>query len=437
LVAEGSSWKMLVVGQLCLVQGKGAATELVEALRLAGARHEHFAFVLVWLLDDIHAAIEAGMGDEEKRQSALSAHYVAAYLEQRGHEAERGFFDALLIAKLERVFTALNDAEGAAPIPRSLVTFAHETEVSLFGQRSAYQRLQQEVEARKSEFRRTHPNAMRADAAADRSQERATPTLNVRLFGGLEVRVGEVIVDPRLFSRQKVKVLLALLVINQGRELPRERLCKMLWPHSDLTASQRNLYSLWAMLKQALSSVTGSCPYLIHTQFSYKLDGHIASSDVAEFDSLCKKLLFSFPQADEWAQAFMQIDDLYIDDLLPTEVENPSIEQARTDYRNRLVDTLSAAAVRLLDAGEFQASLWFARAAILRDATREDSYLTLMRAQVALGQRAAALDTYFKCRHYLVEELGIDPSDRAVSLYSSIIAEEPGLRSYEPSTSKK
>jgi DNA-binding SARP family transcriptional activator len=157
----------------------------------------------------------------------------------------------------------------------------------------------------------------------------------------------------------------------------------------------------------------------------------MVTSDVAEFDSLCKKLLFDFEHVEEWSQIFMQLDDVYIDDLLPTEIENPYIVEARRDYRARLADTLSAAALRLMEVGEFQASLCFARAALLRDTTREDSYTTLMKSQIALGQRAAALETYFKCRYCLVEELGIDPSEKTTLLYNSIIAEEPGFKTYE------
>ncbi len=47
-----------------------------------------------------------------------------------------------------------------------------------------------------------------------------------------------------------------------------------------------------------------------------------------------------------------------------------------------------------------------------------------MEAQIASGQRAAAIDAYFACRRYLSEELGIDPSPRVVELYRSIIETE-------------
>ena len=83
-----------------------------------------------------------------------------------------------------------------------------------------------------------------------------------------------------------------------------------------------------------------------------------------------------------------------------------------------------AAADRLVAADDAQEGLWFARAALRRDRTREDAYTALMRAQIAAGQRTAALETYFECRRFLTTELGIDPSLATMELYRSIIETE-------------
>lgn len=92
----------------------------------------------------------------------------------------------------------------------------------------------------------------------------------------------------------------------------------------------------------------------------------------------------------------------------------------------QLVDALVAAAERLVAADDAQEGLWFARAALRRDRTREDAYTALMRAQIAAGQRTSALETYFECRRFLTTELGIDPSLATMELYRSIIeTEEP------------
>jgi DNA-binding SARP family transcriptional activator len=44
-----------------------------------------------------------------------------------------------------------------------------------------------------------------------------------------------------------------------------------------------------------------------------------------------------------------------------------------------------------------------------------------MRAQIAYGQRTAAMMTYHVCRRVLAEELGIDPSPETTALYESLL----------------
>ena len=103
------------------------------------------------------------------------------------------------------------------------------------------------------------------------------------------------------------------------------------------------------------------------------------------------------------------------------------IETLRRDCSARLVDALVAAARKLVETGDIQEGLWFARAALARDHSREDAYVAVMRAQIASLQRSAALETYFSCRRYLANDLGIDPSAETVRLYHSIIDAEPVL----------
>ena len=138
------------------------------------------------------------------------------------------------------------------------------------------------------------------------------------------------------------------------------------------------------------------------------------------------------PDVEAWSAAFARLNELYRGDLLPSEGGNEFILRQREEYRARLIDALVSASTRLFDVGELQSALWFAHAAVRKDSTREDAYTALMQVQVASGQRTAALDTYFKCKRYLSDELGIDPSPKAVMLYSSIIEAGPSLKGFVP-----
>ena len=296
-------------------------------------------------------------------------------------------------------------------------------ELSLFEQRRAQERLARDRAESLRAFCATHPDLVKLPAGqiSPSGVVPLEPMLTVKLFGGLEVRIGDDPVDPKRLRRKKTQTLLVLLVLNRGHEIPCKRLVALLWPESEPDKARNNFYTVWSELRRALTTPSGTCPYLIRRQQGVRLDPKLLRSDVDEMEEVCRKLLFKQPGFGGWSQLYEQVERQFSEDLVPGEVDNEAIDGIRIDYRNRLVDALVAASKRLVSAGEVQEGLWFARAALQRDRTREDAYAVLMAAQLASGQRAAALETYFSCRRFLTEELGIDPSVETVRLYREII----------------
>ena len=68
------------------------------------------------------------------------------------------------------------------------------------------------------------------------------------------------------------------------------------------------------------------------------------------------------------------------------------------------------------------------------DSKREDTYFALMKAQIAAGQRCGAIRTYFECRKFLSDELGLDPSRETKGLYDQLISIDPTLLKLDPKT---
>lgn len=247
------------------------------------------------------------------------------------------------------------------------------------------------------------------------------PTLYVRLFGGMEVWLGDSQLDPRVFTKQKAKTLLAVLVLHGAQEVPRRRVMDIMWPTLVGDSAVNNFYSMWSVLRRALSLEGGNCPYLVKQQASCMLDRRYVASDVDRFDELCRKLLFEKPDAAEWSEIHMLMSRMYAGDLLPSEMKNEYIMSMRTQFRSRLVDALVAAGNNLLDEGEAQAALWFVRSAISHDDGREDVYRALIRAQIMSGQRAAAIESYLHCRKVLNDRYGMEVSPDTQALYDSLV----------------
>ncbi len=271
----------------------------------------------------------------------------------------------------------------------------------------------------KERARRPHG---RTDAA--RASAPSVPQLRLKFFGGMEAYVGARLVDPALFRRQKVQTLATLLAIARGREVGIDHLVDTLWPASTASRARNNFYSTWSLLKRALEVAPKDCPYLVRLQNSCRMEASLVTTDVDEFLSLCDKLQFSTPDSALLPAMFSRLDELYSGDLLPSERENPSIVAYRSELKARLVDALLAASARAHDASESVVALQAARTALRHDEGREDAYDALMRAQTAAGQRSGAMETFFQCRRYLNESLGIDPSQRTSALYQRLLDEE-------------
>ena len=94
-------------------------------------------------------------------------------------------------------------------------------------------------------------------------------------------------------------------------------------------------------------------------------------------------MLFNRPGRGGWGHLFARVEDSFADELLPGDDGCDVIDGLREDCKNRLVDALVAASGKLLDSGDPREGLWFARAALSRDDSREDVYVALMRAQIA------------------------------------------------------
>lgn len=250
-----------------------------------------------------------------------------------------------------------------------------------------------------------------------------TPIIKVKVLGGLFVSIGNREIIDGEFGRHNIKLLCCLLAIKNGQEINKSRLAEIIWPDSDDDSRYKNLNSHWSILRKTLSLPNGECPYLIRNQWSYKFNKKYLRTDIEDLEEICADLIMGSLDPENWWSKFKNNQNILYGDLLPAETSNSYIKQKRNEYKNMFVNALVAASQRLLEAGEFQQSLWFINKALARDPMREDVYVTMMEAQLKSGQRTPALETYFACKKFLDDELGIEPSKKTNELYKKIVCE--------------
>ena len=420
-----SSWEALVVLWHASHQGADGLAEAWMDLYRANADATVLSITASWLYEAVNDLYQEER--ESQSVSLLGALTDAErFVRTMLAATEGGTFDFFAVSaalSMERAhMSGMPLAEG--PLATSSLLLLRRAEVSLLSQRARADR-DTRIEAEQSEDVLRERISMNIGDAlggiAGIRMTRNVPILSIRMFGRFQVMIGNEPIGDYHFQRKHVRLMLLVLAINLGRDVSRDVLAEQLWPNVSKEQARRSFYTTWSKLRRALTLPDGTCPYLLRHQYGCCLDERYVHSDIARFNDICRELLFGSPDAKGWSALYSEIDRDFSNDLLPSETNTEIVAQARIDYRGRLVDSLIAATQSLIDDGNPKIALWFARAAIGHDEVREDAHVALMRAQIANGQRTAAMMTFHACRKVLAERLGVDPSPETVALYESLL----------------
>lgn len=412
-----TAWhEALIVAWNARREGVSSLAAMWQRLRSGGVDDDMLSVVASWLFD----AIEDGEAVQENGVAELleqAERFIRARLVDED-AIDVNFFAASAGLSLERAHMRGMVFFGG-PLQASILLVLRRVEMATLSQRRQYEHDQARERMRIGDG--AMYGMMPPTVAAPPIGRSTVPLLEIQTFGKFDATVGGTPLPPARLKRKRTRILLVLLAANQGRDLPIDSIAAAMWPTTDGKMARKSFYTIWSQLRRSLTLPDGTCPYLIRHQFGCRLDERFVRSDIARLDDICRELLFGRLDFDMWLELYSEIDRDYSGDFMPTESDNALIARTRADCRARLVDALVAAALRLIDAGGAQWGIWFARSAINHEKIREDAYVALMRAQIAHGQRTAAMMTYLTCRRVLAEELGIDPSPETTALYESLL----------------
>lgn len=258
-------------------------------------------------------------------------------------------------------------------------------------------------------------------AKAQPAPKPPVPLLRVRLFGDLEVELGGERLPRTNLHKGLVRTLFCLLVLNQGRGLPRESVIEWLWPSRAPERALSGFYNLWHRLYSVLPTQDGASPYFINEERLLRIDPRYVQSDVAEFERLARQVFFARGSLEERFAAIDRMEQLYTSDVLAGSAIHPRIVAVQERQRGLLLDVLLTASQLHLQNGDNAMALWYARRAFEADPKREDVYRNLMATQEAAGHRTGAMSTYQDCLRYLSDELGVLPSSKTTALYQDLL----------------
>ncbi|MDD6785476.1 MAG: bacterial transcriptional activator domain-containing protein [Eggerthellales bacterium] len=366
----------------------------------------------------------------QEAQEASGAHLWQCRLFCYGYEAGNNFLAALKQAACdcsqplsgqELLLQALRLLLLAEKTPVGLSKKAKDQLVALLDQMSRKD-LPPCVLKGVNRARRIHAESKRRKSASSWDYHTVSiPHLRLNVWGSFSASVGSRVFDARSFKRKKSMTLLALLATEIGCDFNRDFLVESLWPGSSLAHARRNFYAVWGDLRSTLCLEDGSCPYLVRSGLSYRLDDSLVECDIQEAERLCKCLRDKSASLDQWDKALATLTSRFTGELLPGAPVNDRLGFYCEAARAGIMDSLISAGQSLLDRGEEVAALRYARAVLGSDPHREDAYELVMKAQIRLGQRTSALNTYLSCQRLLSDDLGVDPSPAVYALYEEAL----------------
>lgn len=257
--------------------------------------------------------------------------------------------------------------------------------------------------------------------SAASSLEHDAETLDIRLLGGLQVRLGgEVLEVPR---SGRARALLALLVLHAGVPCERRRLAFEFWPDSSESQARTNLRNLLHTLRQAHPSIDASL-HVTPTTLQWR-PTQPTKVDVEAFVDAARAATTADPDdAHEVIARCRAAVELYGGELLAGH-HDEWLFVRRDALRDQYRDVLRSLATALIDSGQAGDAIAVTRELVREDPLDESGHRLRMEAHHVAGDRAGAVRAYHECVATLERELGVEPGQATVAAYDSIL-ESPG-----------
>jgi DNA-binding SARP family transcriptional activator len=248
-------------------------------------------------------------------------------------------------------------------------------------------------------------------------------TVEVRLFGPIEVAAGGRRLGPRDLGGPKAKQVLELLLMARGHSVTKDRLADQLWGEALPKRAFAALENHVSVLRRHLDGVGRGRDLVVTDRGGYRLAAERIDLDLDRFDEritaagkagtrMARKLLSEAVQAG--ARGEVLEDEPYAE----------WAEELRRTYRARLLGVHLDAAESALAERDTRSAIDHAQAAMAIDPYAERAHRLAMLAHYTQGDQRESLAGYQRLRSLLSEDLGFEPTPQTQQVQAAILAQE-------------
>jgi DNA-binding SARP family transcriptional activator len=243
-----------------------------------------------------------------------------------------------------------------------------------------------------------------------------SPTLHIRLFGALDLRLGDA---PLALESARAESLLAFLLLQRDAPQSRRAIAFQLWPDSTEAQALTNLRHVLHTLRHVLPAADHyieAAPRTLQWRASapYRLDVEAFSTALTRADQ----------HAGDEFDRLREAVELYAGDLLEGSYDEWLLAR-REEFQRRYLDALERLTRLHAERGEHAAALLLAERLLRHDPLDERTWRLLMHLHAAHGDQARALRAYHACASTLERELGVETSPETRLEYEALLAPNP------------
>jgi ATP/maltotriose-dependent transcriptional regulator MalT/DNA-binding SARP family transcriptional activator len=250
--------------------------------------------------------------------------------------------------------------------------------------------------------------------------------LTIRMLGPVEIYR-----DPArplaadAWTTKRARDILCFIASRRHRRASKDTIIDTFWGESDSGAVGKNFHPTVSHVRKALNSnqpfkqnflVYRDGDYLLSQDFPYFVD-------TEEFDRLLAEGESARRSGDRGrlVECFERAVELYRGDFMQGSYDD-WVEEQRAYYKEQHLRMLETLAVAAQKSEDWSRSLKLAQRIIAEDQFREDVHCMIMRAQAALGNRAAVRDQYESLRKLLRKELGVEPAAATQEVFKQLMS---------------
>ena len=254
--------------------------------------------------------------------------------------------------------------------------------------------------------------------------------LSLRVLGPFQVTFDDK--DVSGFASDKVRALLAYLVLSPDRPHRREALAGLLWPESPERSARTNLRNALANLRQVIRDHAVSPPFLHSTrqtiQFNGQSDYWLDADAFEDLVALLPSTSVHLEQAVSLVQGYF-LEGFTLADAAPFE---EWLLLRREHFHRQVIEALDRLAAIHERRGAYELALPHAWRRVELEPWQEEGQQQLMRLLALTGRGAQALASYQTHRRALAEELGVEPDPETTRLYEQVCKGELELPTTAP-----